>query len=162
MKFIKQKTPYKDEIGDILYGKEYVKDINFSDLKKKKYTYIIRDLMFRDKDFKESLKDSLNKIFRYNCPFINGNKHYYFFPAFIFTDNCDKENVYNQFMDSWKDDVIKDIKNNENFFTEKLYMGHGYDFGCLPHDGYNEKKIVCVETDSGDVLVGKVFVWFNK
>jgi len=169
MKILKSKKSYKHHIGDILFGKEYLENVNLKDLKKKKYVY---GISIRRSEFKKELK----KHFEYQCPFIDGNRYLWFLPSYVFTDTPNENDFSHHFQKDpksakiygYKKDRIEEIEEFDeheqynNFGGENLYMGHGYTFGTLPSDGGNGKDVAMIRLDNGDILVGQLWVWFNK
>lgn len=171
MKVLKSEKQYKNKIGDILFGKEYLEEINIKELEKKRYCYDVSV-----NRLPKELQNELKKYFQYECPFIVGNRYLWFTPSFVFTDTPDKQEIMHQFqktlkdkkMYGWFSDQIKAIeefdeyRNNDTFGSEGLYMGHGYTDCTLPYDGSNHKDVCMIRVDNGDILVGQTWVWFNK
>ena len=164
---VKAKKPYKHKIGDILFGNEYLENINLEDLKKKKYVYA-----FSNRRLNSELKKEFFEYFKYECPFIDGNRYFWFYPSFVFTDTPDEKDIMHQFMEDdnggWRADKLKEIEEfdeysiHNQFWAEKFYMGHGYTSYTLPSDGSNNKDVVMVRLNNDDILVGQTWVWFNK
>ena len=171
MKMMKPEKQYKNKIGDILHGEEYLEQLNINELKEKRYCYStsIRRLS-------KEVQQEFKKHFLYVCPFIDGNHYYWFAPSFVFTEIPIEKAIEHMFQKTiaaeqiygWKSDQIKMIeefheyKDNHPFYGEQLYMGHGYTDYTLPSDGCNHKDVCMVRLDNGDILVGQTWVWFNK
>lgn len=164
MKIIKPRVLYQHSIGDILYGEELLGKVELKDLESLRYCY-----EFLSNEFDESILDA----FIYECPFIEGNKHYWFFPSFKFTNLKEDTNYihsdsFPNMANNFKNDQIRSIKNfneyaeHNEFHGKSVCMGHGYTSGTLPYDGINGKDIACLYMDNGDILVGFTWVWFNK
>jgi hypothetical protein len=157
-------VPYH-EIGDILYGAEYLRVVDIAELKKKKFVYYSR---------RQIIEIEGMESFIYHCPFIRGNKYLWFWPTYSFADESKKREPEFHVQKPFRQDVMKAIKSVENpygtkkdtgwenFGSEFYYMGHGYTEMTLPSDGCNHKELACVITDNGDILVGRTWVWFNK
>ena len=41
-------------------------------------------------------------------------------------------------------------------------LGHGYTDGTLPSDGFGHHELACLELENEDLVVGWLYVWFNK
>jgi len=171
MKILKAKNPYKHEYGDILYGNEYIEMINMEELRKKKYIYHTSPNQLDSK-----IRYKFKALFQYECPFIKGNRYYWFSPVFICTDIPNEIDLMHQFMEDynggWKSNKLKQIEQFDKYgeypdkvYTlenEYLYMGHGYTYGTLPSDGSRDTDIVMIHISNGDIIVGKTWVWYNK
>jgi len=172
MKMIKPKKGKKLSVdcGDILYGEEYLRKFTQDELEKAFYAYPFEmPFNMEDSEFKEQFVQA----FQYECPFIEGNKYFWFFPFTMFTNTRKEQHWWNAYMDSIKKDAIDQIKSwqdqrkyeddyVEDHYYESIYLGHGYTHGTFPSDGNNSKEMAAVEMENGDLLIGKVFIWYNK
>lgn len=175
IKPVKQTTPYKPEIGDILSGGEYLVRKVENKEKLEDYLWIgtfgnnpwhaIERLGVDSKELRES--------FRYECPFTK-NTYYHFIPVVLVV-----KNGVEQYRDKFEVDNGSGEHNDYLFdleWTKKMsggvlpeassiqmsMLGHGYTVGTLPSDGWGDFINVLIELDNGDFLFGHCWEWYNK
>jgi hypothetical protein len=177
IKPIKQTTPYKPEIGDILSGGEYLVRQVANKEKLENYLWVatfgnnpwhaIERLGIDSKELKEA--------FRYKCPFTD-NIYYHFVPVALVIkngvdqyrkkfeeDNGSKDSNYNDFLFDleWTKRMSGGVLPEANTI-QMAFLGHGYTDGTLPSDGAGDFVNVLIELDNGDFLFGHCWIWYNK
>lgn len=169
IKTIKAKKQYKDEIGDILYGKEYIS----GKIKEIPEEYNVLPFFFSN-PFK-SLKifgvdiEIFEKKFQYECPF-SDNKYYWFVPSFLLVRDS---NVYRKNKDIDRNfDYLFDSDFQKMYNEHRLedgpdkvvnaFLGHGYTTFTLPSDGHGNVDLVSINLDNDDKIVGHCHIWYNK
>lgn len=178
-----QQKPWKDEIGDILLGRELI----HSQFMKSEFTDPINLMSFGCMGVSYNPFTVLDRIgvdgkflsdtMQYRCPFDRGNVYYWFVPVFILCQNG--VNAYRQYgfeekifdfaFDTdwtkrnydeydWDGDLIK-VSPGSIICS---MHGHGFTMGTIPSDGSKERRMVKVELTNGDFIAGYIWVWFNK
>jgi hypothetical protein len=175
VKPIKQTSPYKPEIGDILSGGEYLvrKIGNKEKLEDYLYVSTFGNNPWHALERLGIFAEEIRQAFRYKCPF-SDNIYYHFIPVALvvkngtqqYRDKLEKDNgptVNYDFMFDLK--WIKDMSHGvlpEANSVQMAFLGHGYTDGTLPSDGFGEFENFLIELDNGDFLFGHCWVRYNK
>lgn len=189
LKVVRQKTPWKPDIGDVLgEGASFVKCAFEMGMIEKANLVGVGYLGPSPWGALGRLgvdSKQIMGLFAYECPFIKGNRYWHFCPWLIITSkNTDeyRQRAKTRYM-SWLDMAV------DSDWVRKMYvgsyrnpdspyrinpdkiepdrvsaaiLGHGYTYCTLPSDGHGCHELACLELDNGDLLVGWLWVWFNK
>jgi hypothetical protein len=167
IKPIKCEKPYTPDLGDILYGSEYIeKEIKKEDIKN---LNTIPICVYNGGNPWLSLINRfgidatvLEEAVKYSCPYTD-NHYYWFVPVRLVL----RKNTITYYKKDSKDDYAYDIDwwKSVNFRMNTIinaHLGHGYTDGTLPYDGSGNTEIVLVPLDNGDALLGYCWFWYNK
>ena len=183
VRVVKHKAPVPvDDIGDILFPRDA--GMWFSKFKRDQLTG--RALIFMAQVYPNSWTsfgmlggDSNFRLnVMYQCPW-SDNLYYWFVPVVLITKNVDSlaDWLEDSKVPNYKRDMIMDTGWTERmvvneFFDEndsldptgvqRIDLGHGYTTGTLPNDGSGSLHDGTVALNNGDMLAGKVWVWYNK
>jgi len=119
------------------------------------------------KDIKEKLTAE--------CPW-SDNKYFIFYPiAILFQDKNTWDSKQNdKYFGPYRDMFFDrdwqmrrfEIKDREVHFSigsvDRSLLGHGYTEGTMPSDGGGGLKNAAMHLSNGDLIIGKVWVWYNK
>ena len=105
MLMIKPEKVFSPEIGDILFGKEYLRDFSIKELESFNYVYWTQ-LYMMDRQ----LNRQFRKEFTYTCPYIKNNTYFWFFPFYHFTNTKLDGHWENEYMEDVKKDRIEEIQ----------------------------------------------------
>lgn len=157
------------EYGNILYGSEYIWDIEKIESLNNPETKFIS---LRSPNPWEAAKrlnvnaDTLKESLLYECPFIHGNKYFWMIPTAIVV--CEdikqyrKPNYSSSMLDFMFDNKLSLNSLRELDVIQKTMLGHGYTYFTLPDDGVNELKEFTINLNNGDKLLMSGWVWYNK
>jgi hypothetical protein len=112
----------------------------------------------------------------YECPFMQGNRYYWFLPTVWFP--LDYKNGMDRacaagLVESWRKDMLYDqdwmtrvVSNSHEPFVinaiERSMLGHGFDSYCSPDDGMGSLTPAVMKLSNGEFIGGQVWVWYNK
>lgn len=159
----------KNIIGDILYGDKYMVG-RFSHRKNKNELIKNKDIFYLDFSGHYNtwnlFEDNISLEFMYECPFVEGNRYYWFVPNVILTDDIKK---YDEYITHHLKNIAYDmewIKQKYNYNARgeihDSLLGHGYTDGTLPIDGHGYIDLLDAELDNGDMVIGHGWIWYNK
>lgn len=166
------------EIGEILYGQEYISRIEFPTKLLDGKRLVIPEYGYGWDGIKHLNIDACNlpSEVKYECPWTH-NKFNWIYPIGIITSDetrygydHDAENIWEG--KPWQCPEICEDKECEvgytgisGFLTSSLYLsfvGHGYTEFTLPHDGSRDLVLATVPLDNGDELLCLCWIWYNK
>ena len=184
-KIVASKKPLKLEIGDILFGAEYVEEFKKSHLKNVdiiplRYLNtlnpwkVLRDFHIDPHPFQSEVS--------YHCPLLK-QEYYWIVPAYILTkdivqylENTSHARLFEHDWD-WlrkmgRENAEKDflINNTQQFRDHILFMsratnlllGTGFTEMTLPTDGDGSVEEARIRLDNGDSIVVNLWFWYNK
>lgn len=126
---------------------------------------------------KMNIDRSFYEQFKYDCPFVDGNKYNSLLPFAVIVKPehvNDSKMLIDTFLNSFSKDMISEKNLNDTFFVHSTHpdsliqnvrhtsrLGHGYTSGTLPSDGSVNTKICLIEYEHAYVMI-EMHVWYNK
>ena len=176
---IKQDNPWKPHIGDVLSGGEYIKCLLHSPGLPDLLEFKVIGLKWIANHGWVALEKLGIAItpaiaFSYECPFVDGNHHYHFLPHFVLVNDLE---VYKEHSSDWPDmvldrDWLVKYHLHSNLVLAEAQIqpspidltirGHGYTSMTIPSDGHGKWALACLELSNGDLVVGWLWIWYNK
>lgn len=174
-----QKVEDPNQIGDILYGADYVQIESFDNIKNLIDSWYILPLSLLRGNSWRALKllgiEDMSGAFKYNCPYVEGNVYYWFVPLYLLYNNADvykdvlkheyfrDSNWHKKYIIGWIDE--EPTSDREGLLitkVERSMLGHGFTDSTLPNDGDGELNFATMRLSNDDLILGKVWVWYNK
>jgi len=171
---VKPKRQFQPELGDFLFGSEFI----HSYLTKKEIAandFFVIPLMFMNfyhpfTTLKRLSIDAseLRQNCTYRCPFRHHTSFYGLLPIAIKTNDVAKyrqngfENAaFNSIFDlEWQKNRIDQILSSNQI--SKAFLGHGFTDGTLPFDGDNAIVNVKLQLSNNDFILALTWEWYNK
>jgi len=178
IKIIPAKPVAKPEIGDVLYGEEFLSKIEI-------YTVELFKTSFENPASNRLIQPSmpftggfsglsalsidaavLQEQVRYNCPWTD-NQYYWMYPLGVVSDDEERYGIDRE-KTPWLCRTINQQDDMDNIDPShlntivKTMLGHGYTVGTRPSDGHGEVVLGTIPLDNGDELLVACWVWFNK
>jgi hypothetical protein len=115
------------------------------------------------------LTSPLSDDLKYKCPF-SENVYYRAVPILLFSENSEKiindSKIFYKCLYLNQEWLVDTYFSTKGTFQEtkitKSFLGHGYSFENLPHDGFSEYNDFLVFLNNGDAIGFKVQIWYNN
>ena len=166
-------TPFKPELGDILSGGEFLFDHRqfIPAIKERGFKHALLPANLGGDPFNflaGGAAAEANKHFHYICPW-RGTRYYHFLPMIIASVREAPGVRDDTWADTWFQMCLEefegkhaDIMPSPESGWAKAGAGHGYTSCTLPSDGDGEWQHAALLLSDGTVVLGIVWVWFNK
>lgn len=174
IQIVKPQPPFTPEIGDFLFGPEFIHSYITKEETKAK-DFLLFPLIFMNywHPFSTLKKlgidaSELRTSCKYQCPFRHNTTFYGVFPFAIKTNDS---KIYRQndfaleafdyaFDLEWQQRCIDQLMSVDQF--SRAFMGHGFTDGTLPFDGGNSIVNVKLQLTNGDFILAHTWEWYNK
>ncbi len=173
MNILVSEKPARCELGDVLYGEEYIDSWLSDDFAEEPLNIILLSLCYPHTFAALSLMgfENANEVYRkleYQCPWTK-NKYIWFAPVAIVVKNGD-EKKYNKVPKYATTVLKKSAKGVFEMSPERMFensiintmMGHGYTYVTCPDDGHGRPEGAIVQLSNGDELIVRCWIWYNK
>jgi len=184
VKILKRDGPLEhDDIGDFLFGRDYIVQLNDKDLEDNEILLLINFTYYCPKALEKIGCFGLDNIQEfiedgsYECPFVDGVTFNGVYPLAILSKDVAKyrESRFTgpyfdmAFDTEWtKSMTCAEYKDEKKIIKIPMgniattYLGHGYTIGTLPSDGHGRIIYIKVPLSNGDWLVCATWIWYNK